>query len=261
MGSDQRLTNQGRIVDVAGGLVGGRPPQVRQLLLDVDLSTLDPCRVFEFGSWVMAVEAEVLEWPSPAVGPSRVCPLVARVSFGSGGAAHQLELDCLPGFQIQLPGYTARCELVWDELPSQVGLPAFNQWVLPLMVRVRGTVYRGQVKSIGHRSFLNRRSNEVGVVAIVSSGDVPKFARTVMVYGDETVPPVLPYDATTMFRLMSEATLGATVQNFSGPQLQALKSFGRRIPITAQTTQWWLNCPGGPGVPFFPVWTDFEISL
>lgn len=260
--SDQRLTNQGRIVDIVGGLIDGRPPQVRELLLDVDLAQLDQCRIFEFGSWAMAVEAEVLEWPSPAVGPSRVCPLVARVSFGSGGASHQIELDALPGFMVQLPGYTARCELVWADLPSQVALPAFNQWVMPLRVRVRGTVFRGQVKPIGHRSYLNRRSNEVGLVSLTTDGPIPKFARSCMVYGLDTTPaPVLPYDAVTTFNLMTEATLGGTVQNFSGAQLQALKSTGARIPITAQMTQWTLLCPGGPGNPFFPVVVDFEISL
>ncbi len=259
---DQRLTNQGRTVDIAGGLVGGRPPQVRELLLDVDLATIDPCRMFEYGSWVMAVDTEVLEWPSPAVGPSRVCPLVARVSFGAGGAAHQIELDALPGFVIQLPGYTARCELSWVDLPSQNSVPVFNQWVLPVRVRVRGTVFRGQAKPIGHRSFLNARSLDVGVVSILTQGDIPRFARSCMVYGLDTTPvPVLPYDAVTAFQLDTQATMGGTVQNFSGAQLQALKSTGQRIPITAQMTQWSLTTPAGAGVPLFPVVVDFEISL
>ncbi len=262
MASDQRLTNQGRIVDVVGGLINGRPPQTRELLLDVDLAQLDPCRTFEFGSWAMAVETEVLQWPSPAVGPSRVCPLVARVSLGSGGAQHTLELDALPGFVIQLPGYTARCELVWDDLPSQAAVPAFNQWVLPDLVRVRATVFRGQVKPLGHRSFLNRRSVEVGVVAIVTDGRIPKLARSCMVYGLDTTPvPVLPYDAVTAFSLVTQATMGGTVQNFTGAQLQALKSFGARIPITSQMTDWSLTTPAGVGVPLFPVIVDFEISI
>lgn len=260
--ADYRLTNQGKIVDIAGGLIAGSPPRTSTLLLDADLSVLDKCRIYETGSWVMAVQTEVLEWPGPAVGPQRTCPLVARVSFGTGGASHQIELDALPGFTIQLPALVIRCELVWDQLPSQEGVPAFSQWVIPNMVRVRGTVYRAVVRPYGHRSFLARRIVAPGAIAIVTTGNIPRFATSCMVYGGlDTAPPILPYDAATQFFLMSDALLGNTVTNFSGPQLQTLKSWGNRIPITSQMTQWFLNTPAGPGVPLFPVIVDFEISL
>lgn len=260
--ADYRLTNQGKIVDIPGGFTGGQPPQTSTLLLDADLSTLDKCRIYETGSWVMAVETEVLEWPGPAVGPQRVCPLIAKVSFGTGGASHQIELDALPGFAIQLPALVVRCELVWDTLPSQENVPAFSQWVIPNIVRVRGTVYRGVVRPFGHRSYLARRNPGVGVIAIVTTGPVPKFAVSCMVCGGlDTAPPILPFDAATAFIIQSQALLGGTVTNFTGPQLQTLKSWGQRIPITSQMASWFLNTPAGPGVPLFPVIVDFEISL
>lgn len=261
--TDSRLTSQGKILDIDGGLVAGVPPQTATTLLDVDLSVLDKCRLFEAGSWVMSVETEVLEWPGPAVGPQRTCPLVARVSFGAGGASHQIELDALPGFVIQLPSITARCDLAWSLLPSQENVPAFNQWVIPNRVRVRGIVYRGVARPYGHRSFLARRNPGAGVLAIHTIGNIPKFSRSCMVYGglDNTAPPILPYDAATVFQLLSDATLGNVVTDFTGPQLQTLKSWGSRIPITSQATQWALETPAGPATPLFPVIVDFEISM
>lgn len=260
-----RDTNFGKLVDIVGGIqADGRPPQTRTLLLDANLSVADPCREFESGSWVMMVSSEVLEWPPQALGPQRICPLVAHVSLGQGGAAHELELDAFPGFAIQLPAVTARCELAWDPLPTQApGMIPFWNWRIPLRMRVRGTVFRGTIRPYGHRSFVCNQDNVTpGLIRIETIGDVPRFARSAMVLGPDGGggAPAQPYNLGSSFSLMQEQGM-AIVTAFDGTQLHTLKAVGSRIPVTAQCLHWSCWATAGPAQPNFPVIVDFEVTL
>ncbi|MDD5544385.1 MAG: hypothetical protein PHX83_14545 [Acidobacteriia bacterium] len=237
-----RLTNLGKLVTVVGGQTADfQPPRTRTLLLDADLTQLDECRAFEAGSWVMMVDGVPVDWPVGG-GNQYVDPLIAQVSIGTGGAAHELELDAVPGFAIQLPGICARAELVWDRLPTQTGVAPINRWIIPQNVRVRGTLHRGTVFPLGHRSYtMNRDMTIVPPFLVATEGPVPPYARSVMVYGDDRVPlgpAVPPYDATTLFTLHPGTPSVTPLARFNGAQLLTLKGLGARIPITGQMVRW-----------------------
>lgn len=256
-----KLTNLGKIVTVQGGLgLDGQPPQTSTLLLDADLSTLDECRAFESGSWVMMVDGVPLSWPVGG-GNQYLNPLTCRVTCGTGGSSHELDLDAIPGFGIQLPAIVSRCELLWDRLPLQDHVPPISRWIVPEQVRVRGTLHRGTIKSIGHRSFtMNRDLGVVPPFLVDTQGLIPPYARSVMVYGDDRVPlgpAVPPYDASTLFTLHPGPPSVTPLARFSGTQLLTLKGWGARIPITGQMVRWALACTA----TVERVVVDFEITI
>ncbi len=256
-----RLTNLGKTVEVVGGLVNAQPPNTRILLLDVNLADLDKCRNFESGSWCMIVHTEVVTWPGPPI-VQRVIPLQATIRLGAGGAHHVIEVDAHPGFAIQLPGNTVTCELWWDRLPAQNMVPpGFFDWVIPDLVRVSGTIFRGTVVSNAHRTFIMPQDNATpGLVGINTEGLIPPFSRTCMLYGADQIVTA-PYDPASFIQLTQQVGGVGPIQNFTGTQLLNLKNAARRIPVTGQMARWQVRCTVGVALPVLPVFLDFEIVL
>lgn len=229
-----RFTNLGSSTDMVGKVTQRVANQTyleerKTRLLDVSLQRQAPRKVYDAGPWCLTVTSQIVT-PSAGGGLFAIIPLVVDIGFGSGGAAHKITLDAVPGFALQVPAATVTVDVRWDS-PLPIDNVAAGQWTVPPLVRVRATLQRAQCNPWGHRTFALAR-DQGG--AIQTTGLVPSFARTAMVYSTQGSAV---YNAASNL-LMYEDTGTATMAQWFGPDLVAMLIAGDNFPVPGAATGW-----------------------
>lgn len=209
----------------------------RKLLLDGNVNELWEDAYADPGSWILTVTSTILEQPSGAPGAG-VVPLVCKISLGGGGASHTAEVDAFPGFTLQLPTPAVRVDLMWDVFPSSANLGAGYGLKIPELTRVRGTIQRGNLATDAYRSFILNRSGTAGGGPLVTTGPVPQFAKSVMVYSSRGIADVAHqvYAAGSYLTLQQVTNVFQT--DLDGTELDAAQAGGFRFPVPPGSTTW-----------------------
>lgn len=92
------------------------------------------------GSWVVSLQAEVIENGAPT-GPIYT-PLVARVSYGTGGASQTIEVDAFRSI-FAIPADDFTIDVGWSQ-PGTENTSLANPVQVPLRTRVTALVHRSQ---------------------------------------------------------------------------------------------------------------------
>lgn len=251
-----RFTNLGNSVDMVGAITS-RVANVSYLderkvrLLDVNLQRQAPKHLYEAGPWCLTVTSSIIE-PSPGIGIPLI-PLVCDISLGSGGAAHKLTVDAMPGFALQLPVATVTVDVRWvSPLPIDPFAAPADQWELPAKVRVRGTLQRSECNSWAHRTFALNRSNVGGTV---TTGDVPHFARSVFGYSVQTAQMYNMLSSLSLYEQSGPSGLAI----YTGADLLAILIAGTApVPVPGPATGWTYVVNAADATPSYVV---FDIAL
>jgi len=261
---DQRVGNTERLSGFAPGTPVSAFP--RKQILNVSLQQIAaalkaPDKQFDTGSWELVVAARVSQ-PWNAAGFFCVCPLVATVEMGVGGATTTVELQAFPSATIPLPCDKVIVNIGWDTFRPEdyVTEPGFVPLAVPGEVEVTATIQRSVGSSDARRTFVFRPGFAAGTTA---SGLVPAHAKRVMAY---SVDSAQVYAAGALFQLqasdLAEITAGfATgISTYTGPQMFAIRNAGEMIDVPGNARRWIYI--GDGAVPIGnPVFVDFEIGL
>lgn len=224
-----RSVRFGNSVTIPGGLVDGRVPVVRELLLEANLIDLPEEDRYAPGSWVLTlITREIAGRPQDPDDPNPaafVNPLKAVIHLGAGASTNFFEIDVGSGAVVPLPAAYVRVFLEWDPLPDAGAI--INPWQIPDSVDVTGTLQRGNTSGLVRRSRLLRRSQG----ASVTIERIPSFARTVAVYGDLVDGP---FGEFANFSLLESENV--ELLRLTGAELLALNLNGDRLAIPGAAT-------------------------
>jgi hypothetical protein len=213
------------------------------------------------GSWVLAIEAFVTgKWTAtaaPGPQPFAVCPLLARIRMGIGGAEVIVEVSPFPSASIQLPCDRVIVEVGWDPYrPQQYGQTA-GKLILPDELTVRATIQRGNGVGDARRTFLAFDPNGIGF-----DGDIPPFAQSVMPYN---ASDAAVYNAGAVFDQFAtdvNDVVGAgftTITLYTGAQMQGIKNAGERLDCPGAARRW--RYDSGAAALATPLFVDFAVGI
>lgn len=216
----------------------GQPWQPwRRQLLDANVNELWENGFADAGSWILTVTSTILEGPSGAPGAG-VVPLICRISLGGGGASHTAEVDAFPGFTLQLPTPACRVDVLWDEFPESANLAAGYGLKIPALVRVRGTIQRGNLATDAWRSFMLNRSGTAGGGPLATTGTVPQFAKSVNVYSSRGLGDAAHQVYLAASYLSLQQVTGVFNIDVDGTELSAAHAGGYQILVPPGSTSW-----------------------
>ncbi len=244
-----RSVRLGNSISIPGGLVDGRVPTVRELLLEANLGDMPAEDRYSPGSWVLTLVAREIVGnpPDPDDSPAAfVNPLKAVIHLGAGASTNFFEIDVGSGAVVPLPAAYVRIFLEWDPLPPTGDLP--DPWRIPDRVDVTGTLQRGNTAGLARRSLLTQR----GLSVPVTRGRIPTFARDVAVYGDLQLGPFV--DGARFSLLESPNVFLLTL---TGPELLALVKSGDRLAVPGSATSFRFFAP----TLVEPARVDFGLGL
>jgi hypothetical protein len=236
---------------------GPQIPREDVLLLEADLSGTQPGKPWDSGSWVLTLDdrASFSDGPTSPTSPQRmICPTVARIAIGTGGATQLVEVDTRNN-SFQLPAANVSIRIGWDDrLPPILGATAGAGYFLPDSVRVWGQLQRGFSSSSGKRTIL--------LPYWVNTNDspryaVPPFARCARVWGQR---------GSAFFTSGALDFLGETPAQpyqfsdpliiYPGPRLENPAG----VPVPARAQSFRIRPQGVP--PGGTIWgVEFDVSL
>lgn len=235
-----RSTQFGNQLDVPGVQAApGQPWEpYRKSLLDGNVNELWEEGFADPGAWVLTVTSTVRQPPSGAPGQG-IVPLLCKVSLGSGGVSHALEVDAFPGFTLQVPTAAVRVEVMWDQVPFSDHLAAGYGLKIPALTRVRGTIQRGNLATDAYRSWVLDREGTVGGPGLRNTfGNVPAFAKSVGVYASRGFAGAAHNVFIAGSYLCLREVTGAFTTDLDGVELAAAIPAGHQFPVPAQSTDW-----------------------
>lgn len=259
---DQRIGNQ----IVLNGFGSGTPiaayPKVR--LLDISLqkiaaATSRPDAQFEAGSWVLALQADIVgkQWTGVDPNQRAVCPLLAKIQMGTGTTNVDVEVSPFPSASIPLPCDHVIVDITWDTFrPEDYGdAPGFL--FVPDQVVVRATVERSFGSSDARRVFV-AKEDAIGVSLLAQ---VPAMAKRVQVYSGNSAQVYAAGAAFTMRAADPNTEIltgtAAVVTSYTGAELGLIRTAGEMADVPGAARWWLYTAPAMAG----PVFVDFEIGL
>lgn len=268
---DQRIGNEVKLrgVQVGTELTTHTPDLSDQKrLLDVSLQQIaaasgKPDAQWVPGSWVLAIEAFVTgKWTAtapPGPQPFAVCPLLARIRMGIGGAEVIVEVSPFPSASIQLPCDRVIVEVGWDPYNAVQYAQAAGFLILPDELTVRATIQRGNGVGDARRTFVYYNPNLIGV-----DGDIPPFAQSVMPYStDPNVYKAAAPSATfTQFATDINDVIGAgftSILRYDGAEMQGIKDAGTRLDCPGAARRW--RYDSGNVALAEPLFVDFAVGI
>lgn len=170
----------------------------------------------------------IVEWAAPVlVSGLNDAGLKVRIIYGEGGAQQSIILNANPGFSITVPSTSIDVQVFSDSPAGSV--PDSN-------VTVNALLYRGFPANPGggQLSFL-----------ITALGDVvtpiPNYARTLRVYGDETLSGIFIAPS----HLIIDGGAAGTLADYSAATLQAMFKNGDAIAIPGGAVDIRTTVPAG----------------
>jgi hypothetical protein len=216
----------------------GQPWQPwRRQLLEGNVNELWEDGFADAGSWVLTVTSTILQPPSGAPGAG-VVPLVCKISLGGGGATHTAEVDAFPGFTLQLPTPACKVDVMWDRFPESASLAAGYGLKIPELVRVRGTIQRGNLATDAYRSYILNRSGTAGGAGLVTAGTIPQFAKNVMVYSSRGIADAAHQVYAAGSYLALQQVTGVFNTDLDGTELDAAQRLAFQFPVPPGSTGW-----------------------
>lgn len=237
------------------------PPNEDVLLLEADLSGTQNRDEWSAGSWVLTLDDQASFSGGPA-GPSdpnrMICPTVARVTIGTGGAAQTFDVDTRNN-SFQLPAANVSVRVGWDRTLPELygGAPGMGYW-LPDVVRIVGTLQRGFSAGTAKRTIL--LPQWVGGATQNSPRfRVPNFARCFRLWSPRTAAFFTSPSGIVNFYGEDEAQpyqLAAPLMTY--PAANLVNPSGVPVPARAQS---WQLLPAGVS-PGFQLWgAEFDLTL
>ena len=212
-------------------LTGARGPNEIIRLLQANLLEQSPERLWEAGTWVLAIEARNANQQAPTLGAL----VNARITLGSGGAAIVFNVSVIQGTVLQIPCTAVTIDISLTQVES-------------ISMFVSATLRPGFTETKAH---LLQNVNMVD--ATLLSGLIPNFARSVQLIGDPSNPH---FSAETRWAFSEQMFIG-------GPELRNLSVNGQRLPVVPGRRWRMVATPSATMINYvgYVNVLDWEISL